>query len=208
MSVKTEAWRDLDRGGGVYAGKPRPVLVIQDDHFAGTDSVTVIPMTTTALDVPLLRIPVEPTPATGLGQPTLIMIDKVTTTRRFSVQKRVGTLAAADLVRRRTSLLVFLGMGARRPLRESSPHRPGQHSQPRMTADATRQRRGDVGNPLGDGRANVVDEGGRPRLAARPGRVPTRHRGHDTQLTARGAPPMYSCPARRTSTTGRRRVPT
>jgi mRNA interferase MazF len=98
--------------GGVYATKPRPVLIIQDDHFAGTDSVTVIPMTTTAIDAPLLRIPVDPTPANGLEQPSQIMIDKVTTTRRSSVQKRLGTLGAAELVRVERSLLVFLGMGA------------------------------------------------------------------------------------------------
>ncbi|MGE5830598.1 MAG: type II toxin-antitoxin system PemK/MazF family toxin [Micromonosporaceae bacterium] len=98
--------------GGVYASKPRPVLVIQDDHFTGTDSVTVIPMTTTAIDAPLLRIPIDPTPTNGLGQPSQIMIDKVTTTRRSTVHKRLGTLAAADLVRVERSLLVFLGMGA------------------------------------------------------------------------------------------------
>ena len=98
--------------GGVYANKPRPVLIIQDDHFAATDSVTVIPMTTTAVDAPLLRIPIEPTPANGLEQPSQLMIDKVTTTRRSSVQKCLGSLAAADLVRVERSLLVFLGMGA------------------------------------------------------------------------------------------------
>ena len=67
-------------------------------------------MTTTALDAPLLRIPVDPTPANGIAQPSQIMIDKVTTTRRSSVQKRLGTLSAADLVRVERSLLVFLGM--------------------------------------------------------------------------------------------------
>jgi mRNA interferase MazF len=98
--------------GGVYATKPRPVLIIQDDNFLATDSVTVLPMTTTIIDAPLLRIPVEPTSANGLQQLSQIMIDKVTTTRRASVQKRLGALAAADLVRIERSLLVFLGMGA------------------------------------------------------------------------------------------------
>ena len=98
--------------GGVYATKPRPVLIIQDDHFAATDSVTVIPMTTTAVDAPLLRIPVDPTPTNGLEQPSQLMVDKVTTTRRSSVQKHLGTLASTDLVRVERSLLVFLGMGA------------------------------------------------------------------------------------------------
>jgi mRNA interferase MazF len=98
--------------GGVYASEPRKVLIIQDDHFAGTDSVTFIPMTSTTVDAPLLRVPVEPTPANGLEQSSQIMIDKVTTTGRSSVQKRLGALAAADLVRVERSLLVFLGMGA------------------------------------------------------------------------------------------------
>ncbi len=98
--------------GGVYATKPRPVLIIQDDHFTATDSVTVIPMTSTAVDAPLLRIPVDPTPINGLEQPSQLMVDKVTTTRRSSVQKRLGALASTDLVRVERSLLVFLGMGA------------------------------------------------------------------------------------------------
>jgi len=98
--------------GGVYASKPRPSSSIQDDHFSETDSITVLPMTTTALDAPLLRITVDPTSANGLAQPSHIMIDKVTTTKRSSVQKRLGTLAATDLVRVERSLLVFLRIGA------------------------------------------------------------------------------------------------
>jgi mRNA interferase MazF len=100
--------------GGVYASQPRPVLIIHDDHFAGTDSVTVIPLTTVAVDAPLLRIPVAPTPANGLEQPSQIMIDKAMTTRRSSVQKRLGVLAATDVIRVERSLLVFLGTGGRR----------------------------------------------------------------------------------------------
>jgi mRNA-degrading endonuclease toxin of MazEF toxin-antitoxin module len=37
--------------GGVYASKPRPTLIVQDDHFE-TDSVTVCPSTTTDVDAP------------------------------------------------------------------------------------------------------------------------------------------------------------
>jgi mRNA interferase MazF len=97
--------------GGVYASKPGPVVIIQDDHFAGTDSVTVLPMTTTLVDAPLIRVPVEPTAANGLEQLSHIMIDKVTTTRRSSVHARLGALSPADLVRIERSLLVFLGVG-------------------------------------------------------------------------------------------------
>jgi mRNA interferase MazF len=96
--------------GGVYASKPRPVVVIQDDRFDETDSVTVCPMTITLVDAPLIRIPVEPTTANGLRHPSHIMIDKVTTTRRSRVQERLGALSREDLVRVERSLLVFFGL--------------------------------------------------------------------------------------------------
>ena len=96
--------------GGVYAAKPRPVLIIQDDRFDATDSVTVLPTTTTLVDAPLLRIPVEPTPANGLERASHIMIDKITTTRREKAQTRLGVLSAEDLLRVERSLLVFLGI--------------------------------------------------------------------------------------------------
>ena len=43
-------------------GKPRPGLVIQADPFADLPAVTVLPITSTLLEAPLLRIAVAPTP--------------------------------------------------------------------------------------------------------------------------------------------------
>ena len=40
-------------GGPDYAGKPRPVVVIQDDRFDATDSVTVCGLTTVGAETPL-----------------------------------------------------------------------------------------------------------------------------------------------------------
>jgi mRNA interferase MazF len=71
--------------GGVYASKSHPVVIIQDDHFGGRTSVTVLPMNTTLVDAPLIRVPVEPSSTNGLEQLSHIMIDKVTITRRSSV---------------------------------------------------------------------------------------------------------------------------
>ncbi|MGH8828520.1 MAG: type II toxin-antitoxin system PemK/MazF family toxin [Jiangellaceae bacterium] len=96
--------------GGVYATKPRPVVIVQDDRFDATDSVTVCPMSTTLVDAPLLRILVEPDTKNGLEQPSHIMIDKVTTTRRAGVRNRLGVLAHEEMVRVEQSLLVFLGI--------------------------------------------------------------------------------------------------
>ncbi|WP_244311107.1 type II toxin-antitoxin system PemK/MazF family toxin [Corynebacterium hindlerae] len=39
----------------MYASKSRPALIVQDDVFVGTDSVTVLPLTSILLDTPLLR---------------------------------------------------------------------------------------------------------------------------------------------------------
>lgn len=42
-------------------GRPRPVLVIQADQFAGTGTVTVVLLSGTLVDAPLIRLTVQPT---------------------------------------------------------------------------------------------------------------------------------------------------
>ena len=96
--------------GGVYASKPRPALIVQDDRFGDTDSVTVLPLTTVGVDAPLLRIPVPADHTTGIRQDSFIMVDKLTTVRRSNVQERVGRVPAELLVGVERSLLVFLGL--------------------------------------------------------------------------------------------------
>jgi len=96
------------RGG--YTGKPRPVVIVQDDRFDATASITVCPLTTNPLDAPLTRIDVEVTAATGIEQPSKIMIDKITTMPRANVRDHLGRLADADLIRLDRALFVFLGL--------------------------------------------------------------------------------------------------
>ena len=45
-------------------GKPRLALVIQADHFADLPTLIVLPLTSTILDLPLVRVTVDP----GRGQ--------------------------------------------------------------------------------------------------------------------------------------------
>ncbi|MCY7412670.1 MAG: type II toxin-antitoxin system PemK/MazF family toxin, partial [Salinibacterium sp.] len=45
--------------GGTYASKPRPAVVLQDDRFASTDSITVSPFTSTEVVAPLLRMRID-----------------------------------------------------------------------------------------------------------------------------------------------------
>ena len=98
--------------GGVYASKPRPALVVQDDRFDATDSVTVCPFTTTEVDAPLLRVPVVANEANGLGQDSYLMVDKITTVRRSNARTVLGRLETTTLVEFERRLLVFLGFGA------------------------------------------------------------------------------------------------
>lgn len=98
--------------GGVYANKPRPALIVQDDRFDATDSLTVCPFTITEVDAPLLRVPVTADEQNGLDQDSFLMVDKVTTVRRSNAHTVLGKLEATTMVELERRLLVFLGFGA------------------------------------------------------------------------------------------------
>lgn len=98
-------------GGPDYAGKPRPVVVVQDDQFAHTLSITVCPVTTNPTDVPFVRPVVEPNDANGLRVPCRLMVDKIATIPKRKLGKRVGKLSPQDLASLNRSLFVFLGLG-------------------------------------------------------------------------------------------------
>ena len=95
--------------GADHTGKPRPAVVIQDDHF-DTDSVTLCPFTTDPTDAPLFRLLIEPDQVNGLEAPSRIMVDKVTTVRRSRLGTKVGTLDDASVLRLNRALVVFLGI--------------------------------------------------------------------------------------------------
>lgn len=96
--------------GGIYASTPRPALVVQDDLFARTASLTVAPLTTMLVDAPLLRVRVAADDLTGLQHESQIMIDKLTTVRRDNVGSRVGRLAPESIVEVERALMAFLGL--------------------------------------------------------------------------------------------------
>ena len=99
-------------GGADYAGKPRPAVVIQDDHFDATRSVTLCAFTTDPTDAPLFRIAVEPTPENGLVAESRLMVDKITTVPKSKLGTSIGRLSDEDLVRLNQAILVFLGLAA------------------------------------------------------------------------------------------------
>jgi len=97
-------------GGKDYAGKPRPVVVVQDDAFDATDSITVCSFTTDPTEAPLFRLPVEPNERNGLRSPSRLMVDKITTVTKSKVGQRIGRLDDEDVVRLNQAVMVFLGL--------------------------------------------------------------------------------------------------
>lgn len=106
-------------GGKDYAGKARPVVILQDDSFNGTDSITICAFTTDETDAPLFRLPVEPNERNGLRVPSRLMVDKVTTVPKSKVGTHIGRLDDEDVVRLNQAVLVFLGLAAS-PKREGA----------------------------------------------------------------------------------------
>ncbi|MGH6931725.1 MAG: type II toxin-antitoxin system PemK/MazF family toxin [Dongiaceae bacterium] len=97
-------------GGPDYAGKPRPAVIVQDDHFDATSSITVCAFTTDPTQAPMFRLAVEPSAANGLKSPSRLMVDKTTTVRKDKLGRRLGRLGDADGRRLDRAILVFLGL--------------------------------------------------------------------------------------------------
>ena len=103
-------------GGGDYTRKPRPVVILQDDRYDATDSVTVCPLTTDPDDLSFFRIMIEPNDRNGLDEASRIMADKVTTLRKSRLGAALGQLDDEDMLRLNRAVLTFLGF-APAPLR-------------------------------------------------------------------------------------------
>jgi mRNA interferase MazF len=96
--------------GSGSAGKPRPAVIVQDDRFDATASLTVCVLTTDETEAPLFRLPVTPNERNGLRAASKLMVDKITTVRKQRLARRIGRLDAEDLVRLDRAILVFLGL--------------------------------------------------------------------------------------------------
>lgn len=101
-------------GGSAYAGKPRPAVIVQDDAFDATSSITVCALTTDSTNAPLFRLPIEPDSGNGLRSPCRLMVDKITTVPKSRLGKRVGRLEDDDVARLNRATLVFLGLATTR----------------------------------------------------------------------------------------------
>ena len=103
-----ELW--VAAGGGDYTGKPRPVVIVRDDRFEATGSVTVCALTSDPTDAPLFRLLLSPDSENGLHEDSRVMVDKITTVRRERLIRRIGSLSVTDMRRIDRAMLVFLGI--------------------------------------------------------------------------------------------------
>ncbi len=85
-------------------------MIVQDDRFDATDSVTVCAFTTDPTEAPLFRIPVDADDVNGLRESCSLMVDKVTTVPRSKLGERVGRLRDEQMLALGRAMLVFLGL--------------------------------------------------------------------------------------------------
>lgn len=97
-------------GGLDYAGKPRPALILQDDRFDATESITVCPFTTEPTATEVMRLAMEPDETNGLSRPCRLMVDKIVTVPKSKIGRRIGRLSAGDLARAGRAVVIFLGV--------------------------------------------------------------------------------------------------
>lgn len=96
--------------GSGYAGKPRPAVIVQDDAFSETASVTVCVFTSNPVEAPLYRVEIAPSETNGLKDVSRLMVDKIVTVPHAKLGNRIGALSDEDILRLNRALIVFLGL--------------------------------------------------------------------------------------------------
>ena len=84
--------------------------MIQADQFEEHATVTVLPVTSSLVAAPLLRITVQPDSTNGLQRRSQVMVDKAMTVKRDKVGSAFGRIDVDALVEVERCLAVFLGI--------------------------------------------------------------------------------------------------
>jgi mRNA interferase MazF len=113
-----EIWTVAGGSGGT--SRLRPAIVLQNDAFDATASITICPLTVHRVDAPLMRLTLEPSRQNGLSAVGHVMIDKITTVSKTKLQEQIGRLSDGEVLRVNRAVFVFLGIAgptARQPQR-------------------------------------------------------------------------------------------
>jgi mRNA interferase MazF len=113
LMKRGEIWTSA--GGSDYGAKSRPVVIIQDDRYDSTTSITVCPLTSHPQSTQVARLPVMPNDLNGLRLPCRLMVDKISTVPRNKLRAKIGQLDDKDMTRLNRSIIVFLGIAGMMP---------------------------------------------------------------------------------------------
>jgi mRNA interferase MazF len=86
------------------------LVVVQEDGFDATDSITICAFTTDETEAPLFRLPEAPNERNGFRATYKLMVDKITTVPKSKAGARIGRLDDEDILRLNQAMLVFLGL--------------------------------------------------------------------------------------------------
>ncbi len=92
-------------------GKPRPAIIYQADVFNKMSSVTILPLTSHIVDLPIIRPNIEPGPDNGLAKRSQVMIDKINTVPKAKIDQVIGKISQKNITELNRSLIAFLGIG-------------------------------------------------------------------------------------------------
>jgi len=86
------------------------MVIIQDDQFSETSSITLCGLTTSVMEASFARLLLEPSALNGLRSPSRLMVDKIATVPRSKLGYRIGHLDDYDVLRLNSHLKSFLGL--------------------------------------------------------------------------------------------------
>ncbi len=103
-----ELW--IGAGHSAYGGKPRPMLIVQNDQFDEIRSVVLCPVTSQDEEARFLRLVLQPGERTGLERKSWIMVEKLTALPRVKLRKRIGELSNDEMELVSATLSDLLGL--------------------------------------------------------------------------------------------------
>ena len=103
----------LASAGSGYAGKPRPVIIVQADALSSLTSVLVVPLTTSGPITPYLRLDIKASEDTGLAEDSRAMVDKVVAIPTSKLGPLLGKLDPTTMRAINRGLATVLGLGQR-----------------------------------------------------------------------------------------------
>ncbi len=101
----------VSAGGGI-GHKPRPAIVVQNDDYAHSDTLVVVPLTGELSGELVTRPVFQPDSGNGLKEPSRLMTNRIAGTPIANVGKVIGIMSREDMERVDAALSLVLGLNA------------------------------------------------------------------------------------------------